>query len=539
MRSVPSKPGVTWSWPRAPRPAATPAKWPSFPLIPQIVDAVGDRVPVVAAGGIFDGRGLAAALALGADGIWVGTRFIATPEARGVLGYKEGLLASREDQTTVSRAYSGKTMRVLRNGYTDHFEAHPEELKNSPSSSASPTAPASCTWAATHSPTGSTWTRSAIRPDKASGRSTSSCPRQNWYGGSSPRPRRPWIAWPPSVRPRQARLRPRLRRDSELVRPRLRWSRFGPDLRSITSSGPATARPAPPGLARFFRAFVTSASSYDISLVLRLPADLKCPISPIRLSQSQHGPQSADWPTTRKGTKDARPPYHPHLPLLPRPPPHREETTTWNTIMSTKLDHEHDHEPHHDHEPRPRPRPRRAPRPPGHAPGARTRPRPLGRRRRGRWGGERGGWGGGRRMRRGDIRRAILSALQDGPAHGYAVMRRLEEMSGGLWRPSPARSIPTCRCSRTRAWCGSSEKRRHPHLPPDRSRRGRSGRRTPSSPGRPGRERRPDPHPAPGGHPADERGQAALGRRRERAGRAGHRRDQEGTQGALPDLAED
>ena len=104
----------------------------TFPLLPQVVDAVGDRVPVVAAGGIFDGRGLAAALALGADGIWVGTRFIATPEARGVLGYKEKLLASREDQTTVSRAYSGKTMRVVRNTYTDYFDAHPEELKKFP-----------------------------------------------------------------------------------------------------------------------------------------------------------------------------------------------------------------------------------------------------------------------------------------------------------------------------------------------------------------------------------------------------------------------
>jgi len=104
----------------------------TLPLVPQIVDAVGDRVPVVAAGGIFDGRGLAAALALGADGIWVGTRFIATPEARGVLGYKEKLLESREDQTTVSRAYSGKTMRVVRNRFTDHYEAHPEELKKFP-----------------------------------------------------------------------------------------------------------------------------------------------------------------------------------------------------------------------------------------------------------------------------------------------------------------------------------------------------------------------------------------------------------------------
>jgi enoyl-[acyl-carrier protein] reductase II len=104
----------------------------SLPLVPQVVDAVAGRVPVVAAGGIFDGRGLAAALALGADGIWVGTRFIATPEARGVLGYKDKLLASREDQTTVSRAYSGKTMRVVRNEYTDYYDAHPDELKKFP-----------------------------------------------------------------------------------------------------------------------------------------------------------------------------------------------------------------------------------------------------------------------------------------------------------------------------------------------------------------------------------------------------------------------
>ena len=47
-------------------------------------------------------------------------------------GYKERLLASREDQTTVSRAYSGKTMRVVRNSYTDHYDAHPEELKKFP-----------------------------------------------------------------------------------------------------------------------------------------------------------------------------------------------------------------------------------------------------------------------------------------------------------------------------------------------------------------------------------------------------------------------
>jgi enoyl-[acyl-carrier protein] reductase II len=104
----------------------------TMPLVPQVVDAGGDRVPVAAAGGVFDGRGLAAALALGADGVWVGTRFIATPEARGVAGYKEALVAGAEDGTTVTRAYSGKTMRVLRNAYTDHFDAHPEEIGRFP-----------------------------------------------------------------------------------------------------------------------------------------------------------------------------------------------------------------------------------------------------------------------------------------------------------------------------------------------------------------------------------------------------------------------
>jgi enoyl-[acyl-carrier protein] reductase II len=91
-------------------------------LVPQVVDAVGDRVPVVAAGGITDGRALAAALALGADGIWVGTRFIATPEARAVAGYKDALLRTAEDGTVVTRAYTGKTCRVLENSYTRSFE---------------------------------------------------------------------------------------------------------------------------------------------------------------------------------------------------------------------------------------------------------------------------------------------------------------------------------------------------------------------------------------------------------------------------------
>ncbi len=101
-------------------------------LVPQVVDAVGERVPVVAAGGLFDGRGLAASLALGAEGVWVGTRFIATPEARAVAGYKETLLRLPEDGTVVSRAFTGKTCRVVRNTWTQHFEEHPDELQPFP-----------------------------------------------------------------------------------------------------------------------------------------------------------------------------------------------------------------------------------------------------------------------------------------------------------------------------------------------------------------------------------------------------------------------
>jgi enoyl-[acyl-carrier protein] reductase II len=104
----------------------------TMPLVPQIVDAVGARVPVVAAGGIFDGRGLAAALMLGADGVWVGTRFIATPEARSAPGYKDALLGTGEDGTVVSRAFSGKTMRVVRNETTQYYDEHPEELRPFP-----------------------------------------------------------------------------------------------------------------------------------------------------------------------------------------------------------------------------------------------------------------------------------------------------------------------------------------------------------------------------------------------------------------------
>lgn len=101
-------------------------------LVPQVVDAVGHSVPVVAAGGLFDGRGLAASIALGADGVWMGTRFIATPEAHAPNAYKQKLIEIPEDGTVVSRAYTGKTCRVVRTEWTQQFEEHPESLKKFP-----------------------------------------------------------------------------------------------------------------------------------------------------------------------------------------------------------------------------------------------------------------------------------------------------------------------------------------------------------------------------------------------------------------------
>jgi enoyl-[acyl-carrier protein] reductase II len=99
-------------------------------LIPQIVDAVS--IPVVAAGSIVDGRGLAAALAFGAQGVWMGTRFIASHEARAGEGYKKQITLTRDEDTVVTRCYSGKPMRVIRNPYVEDWERRPHEIKKFP-----------------------------------------------------------------------------------------------------------------------------------------------------------------------------------------------------------------------------------------------------------------------------------------------------------------------------------------------------------------------------------------------------------------------
>jgi enoyl-[acyl-carrier protein] reductase II len=100
-------------------------------LVPQVVDAV-KPLPVVAAGGIADGRGLVAALALGACGIWVGTRFVATQEAFGHVNYKNKIVESSEEDTLVTRAFTGKPCRVIRNKYGEDWLGREDEIKPFP-----------------------------------------------------------------------------------------------------------------------------------------------------------------------------------------------------------------------------------------------------------------------------------------------------------------------------------------------------------------------------------------------------------------------
>jgi nitronate monooxygenase len=95
----------------------------TFALVPQIVDAT--EVPVIAAGGITDGRGVAAALALGAAGAQLGTAFLACPEAVIHSLYREALRSARADGTRITRAFSGRPARALRNRATEEAAGHP------------------------------------------------------------------------------------------------------------------------------------------------------------------------------------------------------------------------------------------------------------------------------------------------------------------------------------------------------------------------------------------------------------------------------
>jgi nitronate monooxygenase len=99
-------------------------------LVPQVVDAV--KLPVIAAGGIADGRGIAAAFALGASGVQMGTAFLTCEEAGIPDIHKEILLKSRDDDTRVTKAFSGRPARGIVNRYIEDMAAHEDELPDFP-----------------------------------------------------------------------------------------------------------------------------------------------------------------------------------------------------------------------------------------------------------------------------------------------------------------------------------------------------------------------------------------------------------------------
>lgn len=103
-------------------------------LVPQVVDAV--NIPVIAAGGIADGRGIAAALSLGASGVQIGTRFVCAAECTVHDNYKQKVLAAKDRDTTVTARSTGHPVRVIKNKLTKEFDrmekegASLEELEN-------------------------------------------------------------------------------------------------------------------------------------------------------------------------------------------------------------------------------------------------------------------------------------------------------------------------------------------------------------------------------------------------------------------------
>lgn len=104
-------------------------------LVPQIVDAVGAEVPVIAAGGIADGRGVAAAWMLGAEGVQVGTRFLASEECRIHENYKNAVVKAKDTDNAITGFYSGSPCRCIKSKYTKKLQemeknaASPEDFE--------------------------------------------------------------------------------------------------------------------------------------------------------------------------------------------------------------------------------------------------------------------------------------------------------------------------------------------------------------------------------------------------------------------------
>ena len=92
----------------------------TFALVPQVVDAVG--IPVIAAGGIADGRGFLAAIALGAEGVQIGTRFVCSNECSVHENYKNMLVNAKDRDTTITGQSTGHPVRILKNKLSKKFE---------------------------------------------------------------------------------------------------------------------------------------------------------------------------------------------------------------------------------------------------------------------------------------------------------------------------------------------------------------------------------------------------------------------------------
>jgi NAD(P)H-dependent flavin oxidoreductase YrpB (nitropropane dioxygenase family) len=102
---------------------------PTSLLLPEVVDAVGRDIPVLGAGGFFDGRGLVAALAYGADGIVMGTRFLLTRESHVPDGVKDRYTRASVFDTVVTTAIDGAPQRVIRTDVVDRIERSPRLLR--------------------------------------------------------------------------------------------------------------------------------------------------------------------------------------------------------------------------------------------------------------------------------------------------------------------------------------------------------------------------------------------------------------------------
>jgi nitronate monooxygenase len=109
----------------------------SLALVPQAVDALAPRgIPVLAAGGIMDGRGIAAVLVLGAQAAVLGTAFLRTKESGANATWKAALAQGRDDSTALTRAFSGKAARGIRNRFTEKLAAVEGQLPPYPAQNA-------------------------------------------------------------------------------------------------------------------------------------------------------------------------------------------------------------------------------------------------------------------------------------------------------------------------------------------------------------------------------------------------------------------